>query len=109
MILSVEVEVTHHQAEACKTTPTREVKSPMEHRGYHEVRVAEVVDAGRRKDDSEMGGKEVGFEEAVIQRQEVCLVYRFRWCTLSLGEPRDERFVQTGRGVERGPIRAAVH
>jgi len=54
VILSVEVEVTHHQTEACEATPAREVKSPVEDRGDHKVWVVEVVDAGRRKDDSEV-------------------------------------------------------
>ena len=109
VILGVEVEVTHHQTEACETTPAGEVESPMEDRGDQEVWVVEVVDAGRRKDDSEVGRKEVSFEEAVIQRQEIALVYRFGWRSLGLGEPWDERFVQTGGRVERRPIRAAVH
>ena len=109
MVLGVEVEVTHHQAEACETTPTGEVESPMEDRGDHEVRVTEVVDAGRREDDGEVGGKEVSFKEAVVQRQEIRLVYRFGWHALSLGSSWDERFVQAGRSIERRPVRAAEH
>ena len=109
VILGVEVEVTHHQTEACETTPTRKVESPVKDRRDQEVWVVEVVDAGRRKNDGEVGRQEVSFEEAVIQRQEIALVYRFGWRSLGLGEPWDERFVQTGGRVERRPIRAAVH
>ena len=69
VILGVEVEVAHHQTEACETTPTGEVESPMEDCGDHKVRVVEVVDAGRRKDDGEVGGEEVSLEEAVIKCQ----------------------------------------
>jgi hypothetical protein len=109
VILGIEVEVTHHQTKACEATPAGKVESPVEDSGDHEVGVVEVVDAGRRKDDGEMGRKEVSFEEAVIQRQEVRLVYRFGRHSLGLSAPWNERFVQTGRRVERGPIRAAVH
>lgn len=93
VVLGVEVEVAHHQTEACETTPTREIESPMEDRGNHEVWVVDVVDARRRKDDSEVGWKEVSFEETMIQRQEVRLIDRFGRDALGFGEPWDERFV----------------
>jgi hypothetical protein len=56
VVLRVQVEVAHHQAEACEATPAGEIESPVEDFGNHKVRVAEVVYAGSGEDDSEVGG-----------------------------------------------------
>jgi hypothetical protein len=101
------VEVEQHRAVADEPEVGGDVESELKGGWYQEGRVDEAVYGRGGENYAEMGWEEVGFEEAVVEGEEVGLVDWFRWWVWEFGgRVGEEGFVEPSAGVEGGPIGA---
>lgn len=79
VVAFVVVEEEDHGAETHEAGPAGDVEDDLEDAGDGDAGVEESVEARTDQDDVEVGGEEVGFEESVVEVEEIGPVDWFGW------------------------------